>query len=81
MIIKKTTKAFVFLLCLVHILLCLSFQVHISEARLCHLGVSVGTRSLMGGVGPSPTCGSSPRRGRGGRDKPCRQVPRPPRAP
>ncbi|CAA7033091.1 unnamed protein product [Microthlaspi erraticum] len=70
MIMKKTTQAFV-LLSLLYILLCLSFQVGVTEARFRHLGV---TPSPAGYAGPSKPCGAPPRG-----EQNCRLVP--PRAP
>ncbi|CAA7019175.1 unnamed protein product [Microthlaspi erraticum] len=54
---KKTTQVFI-LLCLLHVLLCLSSQIRVTEARLSHLGES---RSLIAKkpsicVKPSPPC-------------------------
>ncbi|KAL0714259.1 hypothetical protein Bca4012_021238 [Brassica carinata] len=70
---KKTTKAFL-LLSLLHILLCLSSQVRVTEARFRHLGVGICAR-------PPPPCGDESMGGdqvSGHKDKPCKTIPRPP---
>ncbi|EOA25023.1 hypothetical protein CARUB_v10018330mg [Capsella rubella] len=54
MAMKKTTLALL-LLSLLHILLCLSFHVCVTEARFRHLGEE---RMY---TPPSPACGGSPR--------------------
>ncbi|CAF1697851.1 unnamed protein product, partial [Brassica napus] len=48
------------LLSLVHILLCVSLQVGVTEARFRHLGVVKWTKKI--GVSPSPPCGALQRR-------------------
>uniref|UniRef100_A0A1J3CT44 Uncharacterized protein n=1 Tax=Noccaea caerulescens TaxID=107243 RepID=A0A1J3CT44_NOCCA len=76
---KKTTKAFL-LLSLLHILLCLSFQVHVTQARLRHLGKAAMTLIC---TRPPPPCGDSPKASgaTGSNDKPCKTIPRPPPPP
>ncbi|KAJ0255226.1 hypothetical protein HA466_0100150 [Hirschfeldia incana] len=76
MIMKKPTQAFV-LLSLLHILLCLSFQIRVTDARLRHISEN---RSLISTppstcVKPSPPC----RAPLSTQAKPCVTVPRPPR--
>ncbi|CAN7005735.1 hypothetical protein IGI04_009508 [Brassica rapa subsp. trilocularis] len=67
------------LLSLVHILLCVSLQVGVTEARFRHLGVVKWTKKI--GVSPSPPCGAHQRRPPYKREteKSCRLFP--PRAP
>ncbi|WZZ81534.1 hypothetical protein YC2023_102106 [Brassica napus] len=69
---KKTTKAFL-LLSWLHILLCLSCQVRVTEARFRHLGQGICAK-------PSPSCGDSQgsHQVNGQPDKPCKRIPRPP---
>ncbi|KAL0866534.1 hypothetical protein Bca101_045652 [Brassica carinata] len=63
MIMKKTIQAFL-LLSLVHILLCASFQVGVTEARFRHLGVDavkqtsmIGRQMIAVGAPPAPQDG------------------------
>ncbi|CAN6977237.1 unnamed protein product [Brassica rapa subsp. trilocularis] len=70
---KKTTKAFPLLLSLIHILLCLSSQVRVIEARIHNTGVRICAR-------PPPPCGDESMGGdqvSGHKDKPCKPIPRP----
>ncbi|KAH0911949.1 hypothetical protein HID58_035270 [Brassica napus] len=74
LIMKKTTKAFPLLLSLIHILLCLSSQVRVIEARIHNTGVRICAR-------PPPPCGDESMGGdqvSGHKDKPCKTIPRPP---
>ncbi|KAL0866093.1 hypothetical protein Bca101_045211 [Brassica carinata] len=79
---KKLKQVFV-LLSLFHILLCLlSFQIHLAEARLRHLGenrslISKPPPQSTGCVKPSPPCRAS----LSSQGKPCVIVRRPPRKP
>ncbi|KAH0888462.1 hypothetical protein HID58_050891 [Brassica napus] len=75
---KRKTIQFL-LLSLVHILLCVSLQVGVTEARFRHLGVVKWTEKI--GVSPSPPCGALQRRPPYKREteKSCRLFP--PRAP
>ncbi|RID46945.1 hypothetical protein BRARA_I03579 [Brassica rapa] len=73
LIMKKTTKAFPLLLSLIHILLCLSSQVRVIEARIHNTGVRICAR-------PPPPCGDESMGGdqvSGHKDKPCKPIPRP----
>ncbi|KFK34523.1 hypothetical protein AALP_AA5G156900 [Arabis alpina] len=74
---KKTSQAFL-LLSLLYILLCLSSQVRVTEARFRHLGEDQSRipRKPSICIRPSPPC----RAPLGSRSiKPCLTVPRPPR--
>ncbi|CAH8375736.1 unnamed protein product [Eruca vesicaria subsp. sativa] len=76
---KKTTKAFpLLLLSLLHILLCVSSQARVTEARRLHnTGVQIIAR-------PSPPCGGESMgddQVSGHKDKPCKTIPRPPTPP
>ncbi|CAN6806228.1 unnamed protein product [Brassica oleracea] len=78
---KRKTIQFL-LLSLVHILLCVSLQVGVTEARFRHLGQSLFTQRIIKfTVYPSPPCGALQRRPPYKREteKSCRLFP--PRAP
>uniref|UniRef100_A0A1J3FRG8 Uncharacterized protein n=1 Tax=Noccaea caerulescens TaxID=107243 RepID=A0A1J3FRG8_NOCCA len=82
---KKTEKASL-LLSLLHILLCLSFQVHVTEARLSHLAIPPSQFLHRPPVPPpmpalpSPPCGSNiGSQTMAQREESCRKIRRPPK--
>ncbi|EFH64720.1 hypothetical protein ARALYDRAFT_315619 [Arabidopsis lyrata subsp. lyrata] len=82
MIMKKTTQAYL-LLSLVHILLCLSFQIRAIEAirpLLADPPSQIRNPPPPSPVWPSPPCGSNiGSQVTAIREKSCRQIPRPPK--